>query len=63
MIKNKPLLHNGIVSHQLRGWTIKLGLRLQQLKKPGVYPIVLIVKDDGTHEIIVGGCKQEYLGQ
>jgi hypothetical protein len=48
----------------LPGWGIKAICRLGQIaKEPGVYPITLIVNDDGTRELMTESGKVEALGR
>jgi hypothetical protein len=48
----------------LAEWQVKLSQRLGQMaKRPGVYPMALIVGQDGTHQLVIGvGGNGEWLG-
>ncbi len=48
----------------LPDWGVKAICRLGQIaKKPGVYPITLIVNKDGTRELMTEAGKVEVLGR
>lgn len=54
----------GLPERNLPGWVVKAGRRLaQQCRKPGVYPVIIIVRDDGSREMIVKPGKTEDLGK
>lgn len=48
----------------LSKWMVKIGYRLnQKCSEPGVYPMTLVVGDDGSRKLILDGGKVEDLGR
>ena len=48
----------------LPGWGVKVIHRLEQVTgKPGIYPMTLVVGQDGRRQLVVEGGKLENLGE
>ena len=44
-------------------WQVRASHRLAQLRKPGIYPLSLIVSPDGSRQLVVENGKVEDLGE